>query len=143
MKQFSRVDAIVGWLVAGLLIVGCQNKDAPTPVPQAPPTAQPAPVPEAAASPTGAAAADPYRTEIDELCHVVARSGADKEVGADRNYLIATYLGAKMKSSEGRAFLAKIQPLTGEPKAAAIEAEAARVGIPACPLANEWRKPAP
>jgi hypothetical protein len=85
----------------------------------------------------------PYAADIEKICNVVARSGGDKEVGADRNYLIATWLGANLETPESRKFLARIQPLVGEQKATAIEAEATRVGLTECPLANEWRKPPP
>lgn len=85
----------------------------------------------------------PYAADVEKICNVVARSGGDKQEGADRNYLIATWLGANLTTPESRKFLAKIQPLVGEQKATAIEAEAKRVGLTECPLAAEWRAPSP
>lgn len=84
-----------------------------------------------------------YKADIERLCNVIAESGAEKMEGPDRNYTIATWLGAHLETKEAHEFLIAIQPLTGEPKATALETEAHRVGLSGCALAAEWRAPAP
>ena len=86
-------------------------------------------------------AAGPYASDIEKLCNVVVRSGADTIPGPDRHYPIATWLAANLTTPESRKFLVKIQPMVGEAKAVALETEAHRVGLAGCPLANEWRTP--
>lgn len=82
----------------------------------------------------------PYKADIANLCEAVQRSGADKLPPGDRAPSIAMWLGPNIQTEGGREFLVAIQPLTGEPKAAALEFEAKRVGLDGCPLAGEWRK---
>ena len=80
----------------------------------------------------------PYASDIAKLCDVVARSGAAGHDGNDRMFLVATWLGSNLETADARAFLARIQPLEGESKAAALDGEAARVGLTGCALAAEW-----
>ena len=82
-----------------------------------------------------------YAADIEALCDVIARSNSTELDPNDRMFQIATWLGANLKSSDARKFLAKIQPLDGEAKATALEAEAKRVGLAGCALAAEWRQP--
>ena len=109
---------------------------------QAPPAASPTPPP---AAPAGAAAAAPpskaYAGDIEKLCDVVRLSGAEHESPEDRRLPIANWLAANLTTTESRQFLARIQPLVGEQKADALEAEARRVGLSSCSLAAEWRLP--
>jgi hypothetical protein len=88
---------------------------------------------------------EPYRSDIENLCDAVGRSGADQQPGGDRALVIASWLGAHIQTQDAHEYLARIQPLVGDAKAAALEAEARRVGLPGCALAAEWRaaKPAP
>jgi hypothetical protein len=87
-----------------------------------------------------AAAPAAYTADIEKLCDVVQRSGAEKHEANDRIYLIATWLGSNLSTPEARKFLADIQPLKGDAKANALDAEAKRVGLPSCALSAEWRK---
>ena len=86
-----------------------------------------------------AALTDEYRADITTLCDVVSLSGADQKPKDERQLTIAMYLGPKIKTSAAHDFIVAIQPLAGEPKAAALEHEAKRVGLAKCELANEWR----
>lgn len=88
---------------------------------------------------TPPAVSEQYRSDIENLCDVVARSGADRLPAGERAPTIATWLGGNLRTQEAHDYLIRIQPLVGEPKAAALEAEAARVGLPRCALASEWR----
>jgi hypothetical protein len=94
----------------------------------------------AAPAPVGPIAAD-YRADIENLCDVLKRSGADQLEPAQRNPTIAMWLGPNIKTAAGHQFLVQIQPLQGADKAQALELEAKRVGISECPLATEWRTP--
>lgn len=95
---------------------------------------------------TAPAVSEPYRSDITNLCDSVVSSGADQLPAGERPLAIASWLGTHLQTPEAHDFLVRIQPLEGEPKAAALEAEARRVGLPGCALAAEWRvgkKPAP
>jgi len=91
----------------------------------------------------GPPVSEPYRSDIENLCDSIARSGADQLRAGERALTIASWLAANFQTEEAHAYMARIQPLTGEPKAAALEAEARRVGLPGCALAAEWRNAPP
>ena len=80
-----------------------------------------------------------YKQDIANLCDVLHLSGADQLPPGDRSPSIAMWLGPNIKTDAGHQFLVAIQPLTGEPKATALELEARRVGLEGCALAAEWR----
>ncbi|MBX3155868.1 MAG: hypothetical protein KF773_07705 [Deltaproteobacteria bacterium] len=135
-------------LVAAALAAGCQDASAPAasaPAPAAPQAQQPTPPPPP--PPAVAAAKAPvtevYAADIQRLCNAVALSGAADEVTTDRMFIVAQWLGPNLRTRESREFLVHIQPLTGEPKAQALVAEARRVGLADCALAAEWRQPPP
>jgi len=115
MNRIARVLACLG------VAVGCQRGTGST----APPVSE------------------PYRADIENLCDAVVRSGADQLPAGDRALVIANWLAAHLQTQEAHDYLIRIQPLTGEPKAAALEAEARRVGLGHCALADEWRVAAP
>ncbi len=107
------------WTVVALLVVGCQKTgDKPS---QPPPD-------------------DAYRADIYSICDCVHLSGADKLPKDEQWPAIALWLGPQIKTPEGHAFLVKIQPLEGEAKASALDAEAHRVGLTSCALSAEWRQ---
>ena len=120
-----------------LLLVGfaCNSEPrrdtsaAPTPAPAPPPTQ----VPEPGSAATG------YAGDIEKLCDVIARSGTEQSASDERMLLVANWLAANLETQEARDFLVQIQPLVGEDKARALEAEAKRVGLAGCALAAEWR----
>ena len=86
-----------------------------------------------------AAAVDPaYRDDIVTLCDCEHLSGADQMPDNERWPVIAMWLGPHLKTEAAHAFLVQIQPLTGEPKARALEGEAKRVGLGGCALAARW-----
>jgi hypothetical protein len=80
-----------------------------------------------------------YKQDITNLCDVLHASGADQLPPDARSPSIAMWLGPHIKTPEGHNFLVKIQPLEGMEKAAVLDAEAKRVGIGTCALADEWR----
>jgi hypothetical protein len=117
------------WLVWISVVAACQRGDSND---SAKPAAKPAPKPGISAE---------YREDITSLCDVVHLSEADKLPPEERMPSIAMWLGPHIKTPEGHDFLVSIQPLVGEAKAQALEAEARRVGLAGCALAAEWRKP--
>ena len=120
MKQFVRpVAGLVAWLS---VVAGCQRSGGAT---------------------AGEPVAAPYRADIARLCDVVVLSGASAVPAGERAPMIATWLGGHLETKQAHDYLIQIQPLTGEPKAAALEAEAHRVGLPGCALAAEWRTATP
>lgn len=88
------------------------------------------------------AASELYRSDIASLCDVLIRSGADQMAGGDRTLTTAKWLAANLQTQEARDYLVGIQPLGGEPKAVALDAEARRAGLASCALADEWRRAA-
>ena len=115
-------------LVLALGLFGCQRDDAPA-------------KPAAAPATTIARADDSYRGDVQRLCDSLTLSGADQAPIGERSLPLANWLAANLKTAESRQFLVQIQPLYGEPKAAALDAEAQRVGLTGCALAEEWRHP--
>jgi len=87
--------------------------------------------------------AGPYRADIVRLCDVVVQSGADQLPEGERLLAIAQWLPAHLETQDAHEFLARIQPLEGEAKAGALDAEARRVGLPGCGLAAAWRAAEP
>jgi hypothetical protein len=120
MKRFA-------WL---LIAAACQKGDASAPPPPAPAAGSGVPRPFVT---------DDYRKDIDSLCNVVHLSGADQQPPDARQAIIAMWLGPHITTEEGHAYLIAIQPLQGDAKANELEAEARRVGLGGCPLADEWR----
>jgi hypothetical protein len=84
-----------------------------------------------------------YRADIARLCDVLVQSGADRLPAGERLLAIVQWLPAHLETQEAHEFLARIQPLEGEAKAGALDAEARRVGLPGCALAVEWRADEP
>lgn len=149
MKTIARLAAAVAVVVAAAPVgLGCRGSDPPQVSADPPRTASadppsarvvdPKPAPPAAAA---AAASKDYAGDIAKLCEVVQLSGAEAESPDDRRLPIANWLAANLTTSESRQFLAQIQPLVGDRKADALDAEARRVGLAACSLAAEWRAP--
>jgi hypothetical protein len=112
MKRNAHLLACLG------IVVGCQRSSGSPPPP---------PVSEA------------YRQDVARLCDVLAQSGADQLPASERALTIAQWLSDHLTTSEAHDYLVRIQPLDGEPKAAALDAEARRVGLASCALSAEWR----
>jgi hypothetical protein len=92
-----------------------------------------------AAKPAPAAADQTYTEDIQRICDSMSLSGADKMAKLERVAPHSKWLGENVKTKEAQKFLISTQPLQGEAKAAAFEAEAKRVGLPGCALAAEFR----
>lgn len=84
-------------------------------------------------------AAELYRIDIANLCDVIVKAGTERMDPNERTLVIASWLAAHLQTEQAHDYLIKIQPLVGEAKAAALDAEARRVGLPRCALSEEWR----
>ena len=113
------------WIACLAFVLGCQKGEGQQP--------------SSGESVIAAQPGSPYAKDIEALCDVIKRSAAPDD--DSRTMLIANWLAANLTTSESRKFLVKIQPLVGNDKAAALEAEAKRVGLTGCALAAEWRRP--
>lgn len=113
-------------LVCAILLLGaCQSDDKPA-------------APAAPAVP--AANADKaYAEDIARLCDSMKLSGADQMQKLERVAPHSKWLGENLKTEQAQKFLIGTQPLKGEAKASALEAEAKRVGLSGCALAAEFR----
>ena len=142
MKTIACLAAVALAASAGL---GCQSSDRRKSPAAEPPAAAPAQPPAAAPAqpPAAAPALSGYAGDIQKLCDVVQLSGVAGNPAEDRRLPIANWLAANLTTGESRQFLARIQPLVGNDKADALEAEARRVGLPGCALAAEWRTAPP
>ena len=135
MKWLGLVSALAGFTVA------CQNNDdPPRPTASGTPAAPAAPA-AAPSAPATTRADEPYRKDVQNVCNVIELSGAAGHASNDRAYLVATWLGKNLTTSDAQRWLASIQRLNGNAKADALEQEARRVGLDSCALAAEWRSP--
>jgi hypothetical protein len=96
----------------------------------------------------GAAAApvDPqeqYKAELSDLCFGEERSGAMDQPEAQRAMFMAQWLGTRIHTQQGRDFLAQVARAAPAEKAALLQAEATRLGLPSCPLVQSWGGTAP
>ena len=93
----------------------------------------------AAKVPAQANSAADYAHDIDALCNSLVNSGASEPPEGARQLMVAQYLGKAIQTDAAHKFLVGIQPLQGAAKSEALNAEATRVGLHGCPLANEWQ----
>jgi hypothetical protein len=96
---------------------------------------------ESKGSPAARPAEHPLRADLDRICQAMTLSGADQEQAANATYVMATWLDANIASEAGRAFLVEFAQL-GQDRAARVaklDGAARRVGLPACPLIEQWR----
>ena len=128
------MKSVIAGAIAGFAALASCRQSGDQPRPEA--TAAPA-APVAPAAP--AVSVSPYTSDIDNLCDVMVRSGADQLAPGERQLATAEWLGSHIQTDEAHEFLVKIQPLEGNAKADALEAEAKRIGLPGCALAAEWR----
>jgi hypothetical protein len=110
------------WLVAG-----CRDAQAPAGDP--------------AAGPAGADA--PYRGEVADICFAEERSGALEQPGEQRMIIVAQWLGTRIHTQQGRDLLAAVARASPAEKVTLLQAEAARLDLASCPLAQSWGGGAP
>lgn len=125
--------------VVWLLAAGCQGNQTPNQASDQ--TAQQAPPDERPAVPAGV---DPqYAAEIVDICFGQERSGALEHDEGQRAMIVAQWLGTRIRTQQGRDFLAAIARAEPAQKVAMLEAEARKVGSEDCPLTLSWGGPTP
>ena len=80
-----------------------------------------------------------YRADIADLCNVMHLSGADERPEEERVFTTAQWLGNNLETQEGRDFLVTFTQAPDKDKPAVLLAEAKRVRVEHCPLADYWK----
>lgn len=81
-----------------------------------------------------------YRADIEDICEAEMRSGAlQVPEGRARQMKVAEWLGPALETREARKFLASLGSKAPAEKGNALRAEATRVGLPGCALAEIWK----
>ncbi len=80
-----------------------------------------------------------YARDLDNICHSEERSGALARAEDERAMTVAQWLGGQIRTDEGRAFLGRFAQTNRNGKSQLLAEEAARLGLPGCPLAERWR----
>ena len=81
-----------------------------------------------------------YRDDISRLCNVMHLSGADEQAPEERVYTTANWLGNNLETQQGRDFLVTFTQAQDKDKPQTLLAEATRVGVAPCPLADHWQR---
>jgi hypothetical protein len=89
-------------------------------------------------NPPASGTASSYGQDLEHICNSEARSGALDHPEGQRSLVVAQWLGSKIETEEGRAFLARLRQAPAEEKAALLREEAGRNGLSDCPLARSW-----
>jgi hypothetical protein len=87
-----------------------------------------------------ASATASYRADISRLCNVMHLSGADELAPEERVYTTANWLGNNLETQQGRDFLVTFTQAQDKDKPQTLLAEAKRVGVTPCPLADHWQR---
>ncbi|ACY17124.1 mucin-associated surface protein (MASP) [Haliangium ochraceum DSM 14365] len=124
-------------LAAALLSAGCRGADSPPAAADGEGESEVAA--RAPGAPTEAAEATGYAAEMADICHAEERSGALELSEAERPFTVAQWLGGRVRSDEGRAFLGALAQVSAAAKPDVLDAEAAKLGLDTCPLADRWR----
>jgi hypothetical protein len=131
--------------VAFLALVGCQAKDEPGPIDQAPqaktgsqPQAGKPAQGTAGDEPVQGAAGDDYAGDIERICNAEQLSGAAEMDEGARSMHVAQWLGSNIKTEDGRQFLASLARAKAADKAKLLRSESSKVGLKGCALAKSW-----
>lgn len=130
--------------VVWLLAAGCQGNQASNQASgqeshQVPGQA-PNPVSDQPASqPAVPAGIDPeYAADIADICFGQERSGALEQDESQRAMIVAQWLGTRIRTQQGRDFLASLAPADPSQKVALLQTESRKVGLNECPLVVSW-----
>jgi hypothetical protein len=85
-----------------------------------------------------ASVGDAYRRDVERICNVLALSGADQRPAEEWLWTTSSWLGDNVVTDDGRAFMIAFKQAPAP--AQALRAEAGRVGLDGCPLADWWAK---
>ena len=137
MMRGSLLLCCVVWLLAP----GCQGNQAPNQGSNQAPnqvSGQPANQP---AVPAGV---DPeYAADIADICFGQERAGALEHDESQRAMVVAQWLGTRIRTQQGRDFLAAVARAEPGQKVTLLQAESRKVGMDQCPLVVSWGAPTP
>jgi len=123
-------------LLWAALVCACQQGESDAGDPKAAPARAAAPPATKPVAPADPAA---YARDVDRICNVFERAGAG-EPGTNPEVATGDWLITNLETVQARALLPKINSLPESERAAAYDAEAARVGLTTCPTARAWDK---
>jgi hypothetical protein len=133
------------FLVVLMAYAACQpatpatDKDSNDPSPTQAKLTEPSPLAKPAKAPAKVEdKAEPLRTDLDTFCNSQERSGSLELEEGERSMHVSLWLAGKIKSQEGRSFLAAFQKTPDKDKARLLNSTSLRLGLPSCPLANAW-----
>lgn len=127
-----------------LLAAGCQGNQASNPAPNEAPGQAPNHVSnqvsgQPAGQPAVPAGIDPeYAADVADICFGQERSGALAQDESQRAMIVAQWLGTRIRTQQGRDFLAALAPADPSQKVALLQAESRKVGLSECPLMVSW-----
>ncbi len=137
MMRGSFLLCCVVWLLAA----GCQGNQAPD---QAPNQVSGQPANQPANQPAVPAGVDPeYAADIADICFGQERAGALEHDESQRAMVVAQWLGTRIRTQQGRDFLAAVARAEAAQKVTLLQAESAKVGMGECPLVVSWGGPTP
>jgi hypothetical protein len=148
MMRGSLLLCCVVWLLAP----GCQGNQAPDQSPNQAPDQSPNQAPDQspnqvsnqvsgqpADQPAVPAGVDPeYAADIADICFGQERAGALEHDESQRAMVVAQWLGTRIRTQQGRDFLAAVARVEPGQKVTLLQAESRKVGIDECPLVVSW-----
>jgi hypothetical protein len=128
-----------------LLAAGCQGNQAPDQAPnQVSNQVSGQPASQTATQPAVPAGVDPeYAADIADICFGQERAGALEHDESQRAMVVAQWLGTRIRTQQGRDFLAAVARVEPGQKGALLQAESRKVGVGECPLVASWGGPTP
>ncbi len=81
---------------------------------------------------------DPYAADIEQICDAEERSGALDQDPSVRSVQVAAWLADHLVTDQSRQLLGRLATLSPADKATALAAEAKKLGISPCPMAQVW-----
>jgi hypothetical protein len=87
-----------------------------------------------------AMACNPVKSDFDNLCHAAARSGSMGTSAEDQANAMR-WADRAMRTQEARGVIGRLATMSPSDKSVFLRAEAAKVGVSPCPLADSWAPP--
>jgi hypothetical protein len=85
-------------------------------------------------------ACDPVKSDFDNLCHAQARSQSTGTTPEDYANAMR-WADRAMRTQEARGVVGRLATMSPSDKGTFLRAEAAKVGVSPCPLADSWSPP--
>ena len=135
--------------VVWLLAFGCQGNQAANQAADQAPDQVPNQVSnqvsgQPANQPAVPAGVDPeYAADIADICFGQERAGALEHDESQRAMVVAQWLGTRIRTQQGRDFLAAVARVEPGQKVTLLQTESRKVGMDQCPLVVSWGAPTP